>query len=440
MDRREGREQDLTTSLGSASRRIIHRSARSALQLAPREVRFALIRSMVECNDEPHPNLVLKIAETRDELEACFSLLHDAYVSSGYMKPHPSGMRVTVYHALPTTTTLCAKFDGKVVGTLSIVREGVFGFPMQSVFDLAAVRTQGGNIAEISALAIHPDFRKTGGAILFPLMKFMYEYCTRFFDTRHLVIAVNPDRIELYEALLMFQRLRAAAIPSYDFANGAPAVGATLDLSAAPEQFREVYSRRRPPKNLHRFFTEIELSNIHHPAQPYYTTNHPVLTPELMDHFFNCRTRVFDGLDDQRRCLLRSIYALDAYAPVLPAVSPEAAQRFATGHEDRFSLRCPAQMLVGTGRSIAMSITRLADDVFEAESTHVLPQAARSRVVVQLGRTVQSVVTATVNLMKELPAVRHYTFRIESPDAAWERCVNALRHGQTHTDLALAAA
>lgn len=87
-----------------------------------------------------------------------------------------------------------------------------------------------------------------------------------------------------------------------------------------------------------------------------------------------------------------------------------------------------------------MSVTRLADEVFEAESTHVLPQTARSRVVVQLGRTVQSVVTATVNLMKELPAIRHYTFRIENPDAAWERCVNALRHGQTHADLALASA
>ena len=403
-------------------------------------MRFALIRSMVDCEDEPHPNLVLKIAETRDELEACFSLLHDAYVSSGYMKPHPSGLRVTVYHALPTTTTLCAKFDGKVVGTLSIVREGVFGFPMQSVFDLEAVRTQGGNIAEISALAIHPDFRKTGGAILFPLMKFVNEYCTRHFDTRHLVIAVNPDRIDLYEALLLFQRLRATPIDSYEFANGAPAVGASLDLGFSNHRMREIYGHRQPRKNLHHYFFECQLANIQHPTQPYYTTNHPVLTPELMDHFFNRRTRVFDGLDDQRRCLLRSIYALDAYAPVLPAVSPEAAERFATGHEDRFSLRCPAQMLVEAGRSIAMSVTRLADEVFEAESTHVLPQTARSRVVVQLGRTVQSVVTATVNLMKELPAIRHYTFRIENPDAAWERCVNALRHGQTHADLALASA
>jgi GNAT superfamily N-acetyltransferase len=410
------------------------------MQLAPREMRFALIRSMVECEEEPHPNLVLKIAETRDELEACFRLLHDAYVSSGYMKPHPSGMRVTIYHALPTTTTLCAKFDGKVVGTVSIVREGVFGFPMQSVFDLDAVRIQGGNIAEISALAIHPDFRKTGGTILFPLMKFINEYCTRHFDTRHLVIAVNPDRIDLYEALLLFQRLRATPIDSYEFANGAPAVGASLDLGFSNHRMREVYGHRQSRKNLHHYFFECELANIQHPTQPYYTTNHPVLTPELMDHFFNRRTQVFDDLDDQRRCLLRSIYALDAYAPVLPAVSAEAAERFATGHEDRFSLRCPAQMLVGAGRRIDMSVTRLAGDVFEAESTHVLPQAARSRVIVQLGRTVQSVVTATVNLMKVLPAIHHYTFRIENPDEAWERCVNALRHGQTHADLELASA
>lgn len=426
-------------SLGSTSRRIINRSARSAMQLAPREVRYALIRSMVECDNDPDPRLVLKIAETRDELEACFSLLHDAYVSSGYMKPHPSGMRVTIYHALPTTTTLCAKFDGKVVGTVSIVREGVFGFPMQSVFDLGPVRVQGGNIAEISALAIHPDFRKTGGTILFPLMKFINEYCTQHFDTRHLVIAVNPDRIELYEALLLFQRLRAAPIESYDFANGAPAVGASLDLGTSYDQMQQVYGHRPARRNLHHYFFACDLANILHPTQPYFTTNHPVLTPALMDHFFNRRTRVFANLDEEQRCLLRSIYDLDAYAPVLPDVSAEAAERFATRHEDRFSLRCPAHLVVRGQQRIDMSVTRLADDVFEAESTHELPQASRSQVVVQLGRTVQSVVTATGYLKKILPAIRHYAFRIDNPDAAWQRCVHALRQGQTHADLALAA-
>ena len=155
----------------------------------PRSLRFAIFRSFADCDPEPDKRLVLKIAETQEELEACFRLLHDAYVDSGFMKPAPSGMRVTIYHALPTTTTLCAKFDGEVVGTLSLIRESVFGFPLQAVFDLTQVRAKRGKIAEVSALAVHPKFRKTGGAILFPLMKFMYEYCTAFFDTRHIVIA-----------------------------------------------------------------------------------------------------------------------------------------------------------------------------------------------------------------------------------------------------------
>jgi hypothetical protein len=71
-------------------------------------------------------------------------LLHDAYVGSGFMKPHPSGMRVTIYHALPTTTTLCAKYDGQVVGTLSLIRESVLGFPLQRIFDLTAIREKKG--------------------------------------------------------------------------------------------------------------------------------------------------------------------------------------------------------------------------------------------------------------------------------------------------------
>jgi len=48
-------------------------------------------------------------------------------------------------------------------------------------------------------------------------MKFMYEYCTTFFDTRHLVIAVNPNRIEMYESLLCFERLTENLVENYDF-------------------------------------------------------------------------------------------------------------------------------------------------------------------------------------------------------------------------------
>ena len=117
-------------------RKFFHMLVRKLIASLPRGRRFAVYRSFVECNPAPNERLVLKIAETQEELEACFSLLHDAYVGSGFMKPDPSGMRVTIYHALPTTTTLCAKWDGQVVGTLSLIRESALGFPLQRIFDL----------------------------------------------------------------------------------------------------------------------------------------------------------------------------------------------------------------------------------------------------------------------------------------------------------------
>ena len=131
----------------SSFRKSFHQGLRRFFSVLPQSLRFAIYRSMVDCDPEPDKRLELKIAETREELEACFRILHDAYVASGFMKPDPSGMRVTIYHALPTTTTLCAKYDGRVVGTISMIREGVFGFPLQSVFDLSHIRALEGNIA-----------------------------------------------------------------------------------------------------------------------------------------------------------------------------------------------------------------------------------------------------------------------------------------------------
>ena len=139
-------------------------------------------------------DLVLKVPETQDELEQCSKLLHETCVGSGFILFKPCGTRDTKYHSSPTTTTLCASFDGAVVETIFMLREGAFRFPMQPAFDIEVLRKKGGNIAGISASAIRFDFRKNVGAIIFPFMKFMRQHGAEFFDTRHLVIAVKPKK------------------------------------------------------------------------------------------------------------------------------------------------------------------------------------------------------------------------------------------------------
>jgi hypothetical protein len=148
-----------------ALKNLLHRQSRAALALMPKFLRFAAYGNFVRCDYAPDRRLLLKFAESSEELEACFHLLHEAYVGSGFMRPDASGIRVNIFHALPTTT-LYAKFDGQVVGTISLIRESAFGFPLQSIFDLRAVREKRGRIAEVSALAVDVNFRNTGGFVL----------------------------------------------------------------------------------------------------------------------------------------------------------------------------------------------------------------------------------------------------------------------------------
>ncbi|WP_210544249.1 GNAT family N-acetyltransferase [Rhodoferax sp. PAMC 29310] len=422
----------------SEARKSLRQSLRQLFSFLPRDARFAIYRSFVDCNPNPDPRLVLKIAETKEELEACFKLLHDAYVSSGFMRPDPSGMRVTIYHALPTTTTLCAKFDGEVVGTLSLIRESLFGFPLQTIFDLTPVRQLHGNLAEVSALAVHPKFRKTGGAILFPLMKFMYDYCTTFFDTRHLLIAVNPNRIEMYESLLFFQRLKENTVDNYDFANGAPAVGASLDLYKAPEVFEKTYGKKRFNKNLHNYFVKTVLPNIQVPSRRYFTTNDPVMTPDLLDYFFNQRTQVFRDLDTRRKSLLHAIYELKPYQHVLPPVPVAMTDQEMLRQHTRYSVKCPGTLTVQSSiiqESYDVVVTELSEFGFKAVSAMPLPVDTWCDASIQLGKTELSALKVMVVRGSEEGTGGVYGFKLAEPDLPWRKFVNAMSQGTTYDDL-----
>ncbi len=422
----------------SASKRLLHHAFRKAFSFLPRAVRFRVYRSFVDCELRPDKRLVLKIAETKEELEACFSLLHDAYVASGFMKPDPSGMRVTMYHALPTTTTLCAKFDGRVIGTISLIRESVFGFPLQSVFDLQEIREKKGKIAEVSALAVHPDFRNTGGTVLFPLMKFMYEYCSAFFDVRHLVIAVNPNRIEMYESLLFFERLAENTVENYDFANGAPAVGATLDLHLAPQILKRTYGRKKPRKNLYHYFVHFPLRNIQIPSRRYFTTNDPVMTPELLDYFFNQRTLGFEQFNEREKGLLHSIYNADKYQSILPQPFSESDFERRQRRYQRYSLKCPGNFRVTSldkPDSYALQVVELSDYGFQAHSKKRLPTNVWGEARIQLGDRERSTVKAMVVRGRQKGAYWYCSFKLADVDLPWRKFVGVLKAGSTHEDM-----
>jgi hypothetical protein len=267
-------------------------------------------------------------------------------------------------------------------------------------------------------------------------MKFMYEYCTTFFDTRHLVIAVNPKHIEMYESLLFFKRLTQNVVENYDFVNGAPAVGATLDLNTARETFRKHYSSKPSKRNLYAFFTEVKLPNIKLPPRRFYTTNDPVLTPQLLDHFFNVRTNVSVELSERKKRLLHSIYDLPAYRAVLPPAQEESQDPSADRTHRRFSVRCPARFVVSAlvrgENKFRIEVVELSRYGFLAHATAAIPLNLWGEATVQLG---PREVSQTLVRAWRQSGTGVYDFELGEPDLIWRKFVNALYRGSTQADL-----
>jgi hypothetical protein len=256
----------------------------------PKSLRDRAVRRAIHLPGELPSGLIFKIAETTEELEAAFRLVYDSYLPLGYCTPNILKMRATIYHALPTTTTLIAVDNGKVIGTMTMVRDNRLGLPLSGKFDVQGLRTQSRRVAEITSLVIHRDYRRrSGGQVLFPLLKLMYEYATSYFGVNHLVVTVHPKDAYFYESLLLFEPVPGTTVVDY---LGAPAVALHLDLERALIEFKNVYSGRDAKTNLFDFFVQRKMPNVVFPDRRYNTINDPVVSYDYYQKLFIERLKV----------------------------------------------------------------------------------------------------------------------------------------------------
>lgn len=338
-------------------RKLIRNTIFSLLHHSPAVIRDYFFRSRLNIPPLPQ-DIVFDIATSRQDLDQAFHLLHDAYVREGYSKPHVSRRRITDYHALPSTTTLVARVRGEVVATVSIIRDGHFGLPADSVVDLSSYRGNYERLGEVSSLAIKPDFRGRSGEVMFYLFKYLYHYSTKYFGLDRFVIVVNPNRITLYESIILFVPLHRSAIKTYGFANNAPAVCATLDLQTAPQRWRKAYESKPAKKNIYRFFTDPlsrkEKRQMRFPERPFFTAMDPVMTPDVMDYFYN---RCSDGmcrLEDRQVGILKSIYSDEEYSPIWPPLNNRNWKN-KRSHR-RFDVDCPGHLQHLTKGNVSIQI------------------------------------------------------------------------------------
>src|SRR5262245_15291207 len=127
-------------------------------------------------NDEVAEGLCYGLGADSHTLDQAFRLQHDQYVARGYMDPHPSGWRLSLYNALPKTRVFVARTrDGEVVATMTLIADSPLGLPMDEIYadELRRLRDDGRDLAEVSGLAIAPSYNLSGVPIFLRLTRLL---------------------------------------------------------------------------------------------------------------------------------------------------------------------------------------------------------------------------------------------------------------------------
>ena len=301
-------------------------------------VTHPILRSMVRIPPIP-AGLTVELASKKKDLEQVYRLLHEVYVEMGFMETHPSAMRLNVYNMLPHTSTVVAKINGEVVGTVSIIRENPLGLPLDESIDTGFYRKPGWQIAEVTGLAVTRQWRGQG-QVLFPLLKFVYEYAVGFLKVDVFQIATALDKEDFFRALLFFEPITDAVLRD-PLINGTSVAPLYLDLSHAKAQFKRAYSSRSPSSDMHTYFTSLELPTFRFPERKLNQALDPMLTPELFKYFFRDKSDLLDRLSDRELHALRSIYRNSPILNLLRepnSIPPYPPKRSA----QRYVVSCPA--------------------------------------------------------------------------------------------------
>jgi hypothetical protein len=249
-------------------------------------MKYFLFRQKLDLPLDLPRQLQFRIAQTPEEYKAAGKIIYDCYREKDYTGENEAGLRLIPQHFLPTTVVLVALWENEIIGTMTLIRDNPLGLPMESIFDLKALRIDNAVLCEVSSLAIKKSFRGNKGHLFFPFTRFMWNYALKYFGVDYLVIAVNPAMSELYESIYLFEPIHEnKTVGSYDFANGNPAVGEYIHLPRSVDFFKKKYGTQPNKKNFYEFMVNPDRQREFYPERKYFTFNDSPVKLDWLNQF-----------------------------------------------------------------------------------------------------------------------------------------------------------
>jgi len=262
-------------------------------------------------DDQFAESLDFGLATDCDALEQAFRLQHDQYVSQGYMDPDSTGLRLNIHNALPSTRVFVAKADRRVVGTMTLIVDSQLGLPMDQIYadNLGTLRGERHQLTEASGLALDPECRRSGVAVLMRLIRLITLYAAEVLRSSDICIAVNPRHATFYRKALYFQNF--GAMKQYAKVNGAPAVGLRLDCDLLRSFVRDQREGRPVASQVYGFlYRKVEVDRA---LSRLMRDRTRVFQPEHFSYFFSEHEAWTTAAPEDKAFLMESYQKLASY-------------------------------------------------------------------------------------------------------------------------------
>ncbi len=255
-----------------------------------------LMRKKIEIDETKLNGVIFKIAQTKEELEQAYKIVHDSYVSKGYCDSQPHGMKLSIYNSFPFTTTLVGKLKDEVIITCTIFLDSFINLPMDQSFGehLFEFRNNQRLILEVGSFAIKAGTKIHNNNINIHLHKMVMNYCEDYLGADDLLLTVNPRHRMYYQHIWCADPIGPVkALPQV---KGNPAVLMHINLRACKARMQGEYSGLPLKNSFYNFLYTVDSKSIVLPEK-----REPlmVLNKELLHYFFEERTTIFSDTNKE---------------------------------------------------------------------------------------------------------------------------------------------
>ena len=232
--------------------------------------------------------------------QKAYELIHDLYSQMGIVQEKDPGLWLSIYDALPDSTTFLAEDDqGCCTGTLTVVFDSPIGLPADELYqeEIGVIRNSGAQICEFVSLGIRSK-AKNPLKILASLFycAFLHAWSTN--NSMELIITVHSRVEKFYRRKIFFDKIGPER--NYAKVNGEPTVLLKLSLSEGNRLRR---TRRIFPFNIITCSDQRDLEltkQIENQVQP--------MTDEEFFTFFIEKTDTWEKTLPQHKEFIKSIY------------------------------------------------------------------------------------------------------------------------------------